>query len=172
MRISWGLFILLLALMGCKQDVGPKSLPPATQEGKNTFGFKLNEAIWLPDGNSGLDNPYASYDATFHGGSLGISAYVNNNTTNQFISFGGNNISSTGDYILASGPDLPGAVFLDHKAGCEYHQDADSVTGHFVLEKLDLISGIVAGKFDFIFHSTGGCTEISVTEGRFDIRLH
>lgn len=172
MRISRIVFMFLLALMGCQQDVGPKGLPPVTQDGKNTFGFKLNGAIWHPEGNNGLDNPYANYDATFHGGSFGVSAYVNSNTTNQFISFGGNNISSTGDYILASGPDLPGATFLDHKAGCEYHQDTDSVTGHFVLEKLDLVNGIVAGTFEFTFHSTGSCTEILVTDGRFDLRLH
>jgi len=172
MRFSNVLFVLLLALVGCslfsKSSDPVEQLPPVTQEGRNTFGFKLNGAIWLPGGGQGPLS--ANYDATYRGGSLGIGANLINNTTNQFISFGGNNIRSTGDYILASGPDLPGAVFIDHKLGCEYHQDTDSVTGHFVLHKLDLVNGIIAGTFEFTFY-TPGCSTISITEGRFDIKL-
>ena len=158
-------------MVGCiKSPDAIKQLPPTTQEGKNTFGFKLNGAIWLPGGNNGTANLDAIYDPTYHGGSLGINAYLINNSTHQLIAFGGNNISSTGNYILAAGSDLPGAIFSDYKVGCSYNNDDDNVIGHFVLEKLDLVNGIVAGTFEFTFQKAD-CSMTSVTEGRFDVSL-
>jgi len=53
--------IILLVLSSifatCKKNpTDSNGLPPATQEGKNTFGFLLNGQVWTPQGNNGTAN--------------------------------------------------------------------------------------------------------------------
>lgn len=169
------LHIFLLALMGCslfsKSPDPVDSLPPATQEGKNTFGFRLNGSIWKPKGFNGTPNLDATYDPTYNGGSLGIYAYTKDDATDQLIVFGGNNITSVGDYtILGAGSFSPGAFFTDHLTMCAYDDPSTSANGHFSISKLDTSTGIVAGTFEFTF-SKPGCTQVKITEGRFDIKI-
>ncbi|UOQ73224.1 hypothetical protein [Hymenobacter cellulosilyticus] len=52
------LLLAILPLLQCKSDVtGPESqLPPATQNGANTFGCLVNGRPWTPRGNTGTSN--------------------------------------------------------------------------------------------------------------------
>ncbi len=147
-------------------------MPPATQEGKNTFGFRLNGEIWIPTGFDGTANLDASYDPTYQGGTLDIYAYVRTDKIDQFISFGAINLSSLGTYHVTGPPGSgsPGAYYSDNSVGCTYNEPQDSVSGSFTITKLDLGNGIVSGTFELAFSKTG-CSTISVTEGRFDIRI-
>lgn len=64
--IGWSLFLCaLLAAGGCKQiDLEP-GLPDETQEGKNTFGCKVDESLWLPYVEHTLDR---KVEAEYRGG--------------------------------------------------------------------------------------------------------
>ncbi len=68
------------ASLKCKKTPAPpplsttEQLPPATQEGKNTFGFLLNGKVWVPKGNSGSSNPSWYYDAGLNNGSFNMVA--------------------------------------------------------------------------------------------------
>lgn len=169
------LCLSLLVLMGCKLSSDSsdpvEQLPPITQEGKNTFGFRLNGSIWKPKGYNGTPNLDATYDPGFQGGTLGVSAYFKDNNTDQVIAFSGSNITSTGKYtILGAGFVSPGALFKDNREMCSYIDPSDSATGHFIITKLDTSAGIVSGTFEFTF-SKSGCSTIAATEGRFDINI-
>ena len=51
--IYLSLGFMLFASMKCKKDeTGISSLPPATQEGKGTFGCLVNGASFTPKGSS------------------------------------------------------------------------------------------------------------------------
>lgn len=42
-------FVVLSAVNSCKKDPTKNAtLPPATQEGKNTVGFTVNGEVWVP----------------------------------------------------------------------------------------------------------------------------
>lgn len=47
------IMVLLLSCSGCKEGIlSPKEeLPPATQEGLNTFGCLVNGEVWVPKGS-------------------------------------------------------------------------------------------------------------------------
>src|ERR1700733_2066445 len=51
------LFLLLYINTQCKKSAPPPNiLPPMTQEGKNTFGCKINGEVWIPYYQCGLIN--------------------------------------------------------------------------------------------------------------------
>ena len=165
--------LFLLFMLGCeffKSADKTEQLPPATQEGKNTFGCLVNGKVWLPKGSNGTSNLDASYDPTFHGGSLSIYSYSITDGINQFLAFGGDSIATTGDYPLSTTSRSPGAYFDDQLAGCSYDEPQDIVGGHFNITKLDISNGVIAGTFEVSF-SKADCATIHITQGRFDLKL-
>jgi hypothetical protein len=69
------LLLLLTSSSNCiKSGSYTPTLPPATQEGKNTCGFLVNGKVWLPKGDNGFPNLSCDYDETFMGGHLMLPA--------------------------------------------------------------------------------------------------
>lgn len=76
------LWLLLIALCGlftaCKKTVTPiptpivEQLPPATQEGKNTFGCLINGNVWVPYKTDFSRKLEVWYDQFYHLGTLRI----------------------------------------------------------------------------------------------------
>ncbi|WP_017257290.1 DUF6252 family protein [Pedobacter arcticus] len=170
------LFLLLLALsftlftgMKCKKENNSvnNQLPPITQEGKNTFGFLLNGEVWLPKApilKSKLD---LSYDPTYNGGALGISAKRILSENNQmYLSIGGININKPGTYNFE--PPFKNVSYSDDVC---YYTDGAKISGSITITKLDLKgNGIISGTFNFKLEKEG-CPTINATEGRFDLSI-
>jgi hypothetical protein len=160
----------------CEKDKSDfNGLPPATQEGKNTFGFLLNGEPWTPQGNNGTANLSLYYDATFQGGVFNLSAYRNLSNTNgnrQSLTMYGDSLQDVGRITLPNRNKF-GLTFWDEANHCTY-DTFDSTTiiisGYFDVKKLDKVNRILSGEFEIKF-SKSGCSEIQATQGRFDMKF-
>jgi hypothetical protein len=167
------LTILALSSSSCKKDYGPE-LPPETQEGKNTFGCKVNGEIWLPIDN---DNDWksGSYDARFSkigGAYIGAGKDDGKSDTAIRINLdsikepfiGTININSgktnrTGNYFS----------FSNNNSGVEYYTDSLH-TGSITFTRFDTVAKIMSGRFEFKVKEAGGNGTVIITDGRFDLR--
>lgn len=191
MKYSLLPLLLLVALLGLsmckKRDTTPTKpedqLPPATQTGAGTFGCLVNGQPYLPSGGGLFNNPnlLVTYDPAYNGGNLAITAYrvLGSTTLKQYIGVGGDGISQTGTYTLATyiarptGP-LQTPYFSDGskaKPCNEYlNNPGTSATGQLIISRLDKQAHIVSGSFSFTL-TQPGCDTIRVTAGRFDSRI-
>lgn len=169
------LLALSLLFISCKKEV--KELPPATQTGANTFGLKLNGALWVPQGFAGLpDNDLLK--ARLLGDVLIITAqnFSASPTETEFeIKLYG--VTGTGTYLLnttASYPSGPGNYGYHVKRRVNPLDEwitSVSQTGAVTITKLDTGAHIVSGTFQFNAENLVNPSQtISVTEGRFDIK--
>lgn len=170
--------ILLLALLSfssCKKkEANPKEvLPAATMEGKNTFGAMFNGKVWVPKGKPSIfeNNLEVVYEPSYKGGTLNISAYrkVNDNPANyEQIAMGMTEVDKEGVYSFDNA-ELSGVRY--YNSICEYDDAPDFYQrGKLEVTKLDLVNGIIAGKFELTLAITG-CDTIRITEGRFDKKI-
>lgn len=171
------LFLLLtiLSFSSCKKkDANPKEvLPAATMEGKNTFGAMVNGKVWLPKGRPNLfrSNFDVIYDPGYKGGTLNVSAYretSDNSSEYEQLVMGMTQVDQEGVYTFDN-TELSGVRY--YNGVCEYDDAPDFYQrGRLEVTKLDLVNGIVAGKFELTLAITG-CDTIRVTEGRFDKKI-
>ena len=164
----------ILQFSGCGLLPTPKEeLPPITQEGKNTFGCLVNGKLWLPKGYNGTSNLDASYDPSFMGGAFNLSTYRIDGDFREYITLGSDSISKSGTYdVNPKGRFLTFYSKLNSKgAGCDL-SDFTIVKskGKVTIIKLDLISQVVAGTFEFTIYKPN-CDTIKVTQGRFDMKF-
>ena len=178
--------LLLTQCSKCKNYPAPADpaaqLPPATQTGVGTFGCLLNGQPWTPSGTLNVPNFFVLYDPTFQNGTLDVRAYrlFGNANNRQYFSFGGDGVNKTGKYTVISSvfPPVLGTSTTyfsnDSKmAPCNFYNllpGTTSVTGYFILSRLDKQQGIVSGTFAFTL-AQPGCDTIKVTNGRFDYKL-
>jgi len=175
---------LLLTNIACKKDPTKNAtLPQATQEGKNTVGFMINDEVWVP---------YAKCGGSMAGSGSGnlcskISArYGLPNSSENGLSFQfkrkrekveksssltinsqlGANITSTGEKI-----DLISVFFSDENNN-EYSRLQPG--SKFIITKLDTINGIISGEFEFILNEYNGSSgkQITLKNGRFDFKMN
>lgn len=184
------LYLSLLVLTQCSKckqdDPAPRDpasqLPPATQTGANTFGCLLNGQPWIPSGTLNVPNFFVLYDPTYQNGNLDVRTYrvFGSANNNQYLSFGGDGVNKTGKYTVTASvyPPVPGSYtvfFSDNsKTGsCNFYNllpSTTSVTGYFILTRLDKQQGIVSGTFEFTLAQLG-CETIKITDGRFDYKF-
>ena len=170
----------LLGLSQCKKkDPGPPPtpeslLPPATQTGANTFGCLLNGQPWTPSGFDGRSNYSVSYDPTYNGGTLSITAYRyfgQAPKSRQDMVLGAINLNNAGTYQLNL-PNERVAGFRDWQTGCEFLQSENTYRrGTLTITRLDVQAGIISGTFDFTLYKSSCGDTIKVTQGRFDKKL-
>jgi hypothetical protein len=159
----------------CNKDkIDSNGLPPARQEGKNTFGFLLNGQTWMPQGFNGTANLSLYYDQTFSGGVFNLAAYriINSSTgIRQRITMYGDSIQSLQKIILPN-KNRFGLIFRNDVSNCDYDTDDSSVTvvgGYFDIKKLDKTNNIFSGEFE-IKLKMNGCEDVQISQGRFDVR--
>ena len=171
MKTSISSLSLLLLLIGCHScqllDTPlPKTelekLPPATQEGKDTFGCLVNGKAWVTQGHT---NAGGSYQL----GHLGIYGSVYSPTEDigmhLYDNIGGLELTTGAYSLLASAPHDP-YVRVFKSLVCMYE---NIISGQWVITKLDKSKYIVSGTFEFnIAHA--GCDTLEITNGRFDIK--
>ena len=172
------LLLLLCALLftfSCKKkEANPKEvLPAATMEGKNTFGAMVNGKVWLPKGRPSFfqSNYKIIYDPGYRGGTLNIVAYrqIEGDPVDfEQMVMGMTQVDHEGVYIFDNA-ELSGVRY--YNGICEYDDAPDFYQqGKLELTKLDLVNGIIAGKFELTLAITG-CDTIRITEGRFDKKI-
>ena len=169
----------LLILSGCKKSVD--ALPEPTQTGANTFGLKLNDKFWIPQSFAGINAPILK--AELSGSNLDelmITAqnFASEPTESQFNLYV-KNIVGIGTYLLNQTTD----IYPNASASYGYYVKrkinplnewitSPQYSGKVVITKWDLNNDIVSGTFEFSAASTDNSADpITVTEGRFDVKL-
>jgi hypothetical protein len=173
--------LLLAALLGlsqCKNNSPTPTpinqvelLPPATQTGRETFGFLLNGRAWNLNGNP--SRPAFTADYTYPRLQLRAIGGIDSTNTAGLLVGGTINIyiinaNSTGTYVV-SDKDSSSVEYTGYNSGpskCLYSTD-NTHLATVTVTRLDFNARIVSGTFSFILE-TPGCKNVVVTQGRFD----
>ncbi len=191
--LLWILFTL--GRCECNPEPSPDDqLPAETQEGKNTFGCKVNGEVWLPRASIGLAIPAGvdlSYDPSFNGGTMSLKAtrwYRDANdqniSTRDYIDVAIGQLNKPGQYSLNTADQQGIGDYSSgtqderdktKQTGCDYNEPGDTRTGTLTITKLNLINHILSGRFEFAITKTDSLPNcprlIQVSEGRFDMRF-
>ncbi len=157
-----------------KEKLDFNGLPAATKEGKNTLGFLLNGQPWTPKGYNGTANFSIDFDPGLRNGIFSISAYkiITNNDRSYFgigVNDSINIIKPPKTYSIGNNS-LYGIYFSDNNCTLDYFDNTIRRTGTLTITKLDRVNRIISGNFNATL-SKNGCTTISITEGRFDMKF-
>jgi hypothetical protein len=170
------LFLLLTIIVffeSCNlfDSANEEKLPPATQEGKNTFGCLVNGKIWLPKGQAGpTSNLDLHYDEFFGNGALNLSAYRIDEDEDEAIGLFSDSLKSVGSYQLDD-YNRQALLFDNAKTFCAYYNDPDVYrSGHLVITRFDLPNRIISGVFESTLYKQN-CDTVKITEGRFDMKF-
>lgn len=176
-KIFFLTLVVLFLFSSCKKEVS--DLPVATQTGANTFGAKLNGETWVPLKASVL--PTAPIlEARFAADS---SVFINARNFSRtpietemeiYIA----NITGPGTYKLNQNT----SAFPYQSASYAYYvkrnlnvEDewitSSSATGEIVITRFDVANSIVSGTFQFTAAARFGSSPITVTDGRFDVKV-
>lgn len=177
------LSLLLTTSMKCKKDeTGIEALPPATQEGKNTFGCLVNGEAFTPKG-SNLGGPVLS----------SYYQYLNTSTAQGFFfnvlakKRSSNNVSENISLdIISKDKIIKGKIYDLKSIGTENIAEAGYLfsnvitsnsfktktnvfTGQLIIIQLDEAKQIVSGTFWFDAVNDKG-EKVEIREGRFDVK--
>jgi hypothetical protein len=166
LSLSLMLGALLLSQCGLKKsDPQPAApaLPPITQTGAGTIGFRVDGQVWLPKGSFHYPAALAYYS--------GKMFYINAHRV------GG----TTGDHFgIAINPLQPNATTFDlaERNGVvatfspinDGYRVIKAGAGTLRITRLDTVAHIVAGTFEFEAVSATTGKTVRVTDGRFDLR--
>lgn len=183
MKFKTPLLFLLAAItlssLQCKKDKNkpPALLPPITQEGKNTFGCKVNGEVWVPYYKcGGTGNPCGevfvdifriSQNQVPVGINIGPGLRYPDNSQSFF------NISSpTNSGIFATGNKIDSIGFEYVKPGSIQYFEIPGmdINNHFIITKLDTINKIISGTFEATLYASA-TDSVKITEGRFDLKF-
>ncbi|WP_181306700.1 hypothetical protein [Rufibacter sp. XAAS-G3-1] len=168
----------LLLLSGCDKDKDPTrnaKLPAATQEGKNTVGFTLEDGqVWVPYYECALlDDPCGKASVnvsplanTQRRIGLSFSKYVKDKS--DFLSIRNNrtsSVNSTGEKIDS----LTVTFVTDGSPWTEYAFPQPGSS--FLITRFDRKNQIISGTFHFILKESSGSRTITLSNGRFDYKF-
>jgi len=178
-KIYFYAVFLALILSSCqlfKEEEPAPELPPITQEGLQTLGFKVDGQIWVPNYEEGI------LDATEE---LQIQYYEDENSP-VFQSFRisgvqgkeGSRISSF--RLSINGLNTEGKDFHQDSVRMQFVRNTESLRDSYSLDfenselnlqitRFDIVENIIAGEFDAVLVNREG-REIRITKGRFDAR--
>lgn len=183
------IFLLLLPLLAaawlfsCYKDSPPPNpgplpidytvLPPATQEGKNTFGCKVNGEVWVP--RVELWVPWYDKAVNFNeknGTGTGIiSCRLLNITTDDFftIAFAANYFQPT-TYKSTNNSISQFWFSPDFRLGHErFDPLEDDSTNLLQITAIDTSKNFVSGVFHCTLYNGDKTQTLKITEGRFDL---
>ena len=176
-RIILLAMVALTGFASCKKEI--KNLPDETQTGANSFGAKVNGENWGPL-KAGILPTAPILEARFGAeNSVFINARNFSRTpveTEMEIYLKG--VTAPGTYPLnqttSAYPNQTAsyAYFLKRNLNLEDEWITGSAaTGEVVVTKIDLANRIIAGTFQFTANARYGSAPITVTEGRFDVKI-
>ncbi len=185
--------LISLSLLGCKDDLNaaldkiippapPVQLPIETQRGANTFGCLLNGEIWEGASHGSLGPITSAVPNVYYSlGHFQLSAAGRAALKGPFVGFDFNmpRLVGPGVYYFVTQPgqgNTPFAQVISVKAN--YSTNAMH-TGTLTITALDTVSTrkFVSGRFEFTAQPTAGApagypTDLTVTQGRFDVELN
>lgn len=169
--------ITILVFSSCKKEI--KSLPEETQTGANTFGAKVDGENWGPLG-AGIVPTAPVLEARFSAdSSVFITARnFSRSPVETEMEIYLKNISGPGTYQLNQATEVyPGhsasyGYFIKRKVSVidEWMTGGDA-TGQVQLTKIDWANRIISGSFQFNAKARYGSAPLTVTEGRFDVKI-
>lgn len=174
---------LLLTVSSCKKEETPlERLPGATQEGKQTAGWLVEERAWVPKRSSiSTGSPvYGHWQKTKSGHSLGLSFRRFSIDEVWGVTFFVSDIRQAGTFTLNKDP----AIITGRKntayGQCYYEQPyptrnnyytGPDAPGQLIITRFDTINNIVSGTFEMTPREDGGGATVEVTHGRFDLHF-
>lgn len=162
----------------CKKDTPSATLPPATQEGKNTIGFKVNGKVWTPYSACGFGlNPCGALNMQYN--LPNAPAYyfsfqaTRDENSNSFSTIGigtlnPNTISTTGNKY-----DSVDVIYTEYSRNplkINEYSTSYFPKGNFTITKIDFTNQIISGTFDCTLYN--GIDSVIITEGRFDCKFY
>lgn len=180
MKTKFVYYLIFLFLgMNCKKPSSSEQLPPETQEGKFTFGFKVDGKIFTASGKGGgIASDHVYYNFIPGDSSINIGAGTTSNSKNKFsvyftIKYSGN----IGTYHMKTFPYE--GKFSDESNGNVPGGANSYATSNSQIGKINIkyFNGtytpfnkgtILSGTFEMDAINTNGKI-IHITEGRFDI---
>jgi hypothetical protein len=181
--LLWSLTLFLFLTLSCKKsNLSKPSLPPITQEGKNTFGCKISNQVWVPYfpcNDIYFGGMEMSYNTTpvdiAHALPIRFGLGVGNvEGGGTFIDFG----PKVSNFVLKDTGNIIDSLSIDligHPSGTIYYNYIGRGFPHYVqITKLDTANKIVSGIFSFTLYSgpdLNHSDSITITEGRFDIQI-
>ncbi len=170
-------FLLTVLFASCKKEI--TELPPATQTGANTFGAKVDGNMWIPQG-FGAFPANDILEARFTGPtSIMINArnFSRSPTETEFEIYIAN-ITGPGTFtfntdVVRASATTNYAYYVKRELTPQNEWITTSThTGTITITKLDPVNNIISGTFQFnALNMYNAPQPISVTEGRFDIKL-
>ena len=161
------LAIVLLSAAQCEKEKDLNTLPPETQEGKNTFGCLIDGELYVK-GDAPWMHAQISAGYSKSRKSLNVSVYLHPNGYIYMDSFVQNINEQTPIALCYYSPHNG-----DYTCFCFGGRDIGNIT----ITKLDVENKIISGRFNFdglcsdIYFNPIGDSTIMITEGRFDIKL-
>jgi len=160
-KILSHLFVLLLLTSCSKEKQENEILPPATREGKNTFGFLLNDEVWVKKNEVTLYPVLtAGYVENF-----GFSISCRRSKNDDFAGLVFKTIDKgTRPFNSQNGDVID--ITVDSSGGTKTYTLIDG--GELKITRFDKEKRIVSGEFSaqILERSTG--EKLSITQGRFD----
>lgn len=164
------LLVVIFFLTSCKKTIS--ELPGTTANGSNTFGASVNGKLWKPQGFGFMptaDILEARYEP---GNSVVINArnFASSPTESEF-EIRLSNVTGSGVYNL-NGDSGNYAYYVERKITPtgEWKTNSQS-TGKVTITLNDVTNKIIAGTFEFQAASLYGAAPVSVTSGRFDVKV-
>jgi hypothetical protein len=166
--------------MKCKKDkTGIDALPPATQEGKNTFGCLVNGQAFVPSwtnlgGPPTLSSYYQYIDhPTLKGYFFNVSANKRESGRSSSVTLLANHIiiKENSKYVLRNYADsnaIYGRYAIVSDTNINEFVNKDAFQGELYVSKFDEIKQIVSGTFWFDALNGKG-EKVEVRDGRFDV---
>lgn len=184
MKIRYTLSIIFLLLFSlifttCKKDLTKNAtLPPATQEGKNTIGFTIDGEVWVPYYNCRfMGNPCGELQASYgtmggasqNGIGFSFTRVKNGKTSSLIFSSPFATITSIGEKI-----DSIGITFLAENMNGNNGYFTGPLSGSkFIITKFDSSSEVISGEFQFILlEQNGSGKRLVLKDGRFDFKFN
>lgn len=169
----------LLCFAKCRKDKIPAAvLPLATQEGKNTIGFTINNEVWVPYAKcAAFSNPCGEVSARY-GSSGGASAngigfsffrVRNGKESSLIISSAFATITSVGEKIDS----ISVAYLSENMNGNNGYFEGPLNGSKFYITKFDSLAQIISGEFELILlEQNGSGKTITLKDGRFDFKFN
>ena len=175
--LSMALIAILCSSLKCSKDKTnpPTTLPPITQEGKNTFGCKVNGGIWVPYykcGGSG--NPCGElfvdvYPAIIQQ-KIPIEINMSFTKKNQDNSSTGFQINTKQNFkLFTTGNKIDSLNIEFSTSSFKFYRNSNN-NGSFQLTKLDTLNNIISGLFETTLY-VSATDSVKITEGRFDLKF-
>ena len=160
----FSLVAVALAAASCKKETEADALPKATQAGLHTFGCLVDGKAFGPTPPQGINSVRREpLEASIYLTDLFVSA-----SGEGYVYFALRGAFQPGTYPL--GETRTGSYGLYQVSAGNYDTNATH-TGTVTLTRIDTVARIAAGTFQFTaFNHRNGQT-VTVTEGRFDVRL-